>query len=86
MSRTIRKSVGMGGIKNKKSVAQFQKHVIRCVIVKADEDGIYKKLVRHDCSDRRHIERKYLNRKRRYGYEKMANEEINDSLNDCSKP
>ena len=81
MSRTIRKGIGMGGVKNRKSFTQFYKGR-SCVIVKVDENGNDKKLERHSCSDRRHIEKKYLNRKRRHGYEKMANDEINDALNE----
>ena len=75
----------MGGIRNKKCFTQFY-HGYSCVIVKTNDDGTDRKLERHFCSDRRHIEKKYLNRKRRYGYEKMANEEINDSLNDYAEP
>ena len=81
MGKTVRKGVGMGGVRNKKCFTQFH-HGYSCVIVKTNDDGTDRKLERHSCSDRRHNEKKYLSRKRRHGYEKMAEKQINEELND----
>lgn len=81
MSRTKRRSVGHGGLANPKSITQFRRGK-QVVIIKCDENGNEKKLVRANCSDRCHLLKKYLSRKRRAGYDRQAREEIESSLPD----
>lgn len=78
MSRTKRKGIG-GGLSNPKSITQFKKGK-QVIIVKCDKDGNPIKPERNSCSDRNHILKRYLSKKRRNGYRKQANEEINSEL------
>lgn len=70
MSRTKRNGAGNGGFANPKSITQFKRGT-QITIHVTNERGI-EKVERNDCSDRNHLLKKYLSRKRRHGYDKQA--------------
>lgn len=69
--------MGYGGLRHPKYIAEFTR-ATECSLVKLTEDGRFK-LERHSQSSRRHLLKKYENRKFRHGIKKQTLELINDN-------
>lgn len=68
--------IGYGGLRHPKHIAEFV-HCTECSIVKQTDDGRFK-LEQHCQSSRRHLLKKYENRRFRNGMKKRTLELINE--------